>query len=306
MQQQTIERAVSCTGVGLHSGRRVSLRLNPAAEDTGVVFAVNTGAGARFLNLHPDTVQGTGLATTLGQGEVRVATVEHLMAAIRAMGIDNILVEIDGGEVPIMDGSAASFVMLLRDAGVRQQRKAPKVWAIKRRVSVEEEGRWIVGEPFPGFCVQYTIDFAHPLVGVQTRQFHLAPEEFEGTVARARTFGFLHEVEKLKQHNLALGGSLDNAIVLDEYGVVNPEGLRFADEFVRHKILDFIGDMALLDGQLWGKFTVHCSGHALNNSFLRHIYENKDQCLEYRQAPGVVKDPAFEPELAGQKSPVVV
>jgi len=303
MQQHTIEKAVSCTGIGLHSGRRVSLRLNPAAEDTGVVFAVNTGDGARFLNLHPDAVQGTGLATTLGQGDVRVATVEHLMAAIRAMGIDNILVEVDGGEVPIMDGSAASFVMLLRDAGLRQQRKPQKIWAVKRRVSVEEDGRWIVGEPFPGFCVDYTIDFDHPLVGVQTRRFHLAPGDFERSVARARTFGFLHEVEKLQKHNLALGGSLDNAIVLDEYGVVNPEGLRFVDEFVRHKILDFVGDMALLDGQLWGKFTVHCSGHALNNAFLRHIYENRAQCLERWEAKPQTEQRLPGREWLGQEVP---
>jgi UDP-3-O-[3-hydroxymyristoyl] N-acetylglucosamine deacetylase len=280
MYQLTIKKPIECSGIGLHSGRKVSLSLRPAVEDSGIVFIVGGNGGERMLRPAPDAVVCTGLATTLGQGEHRVSTVEHLLAAIRGLGIDNIIVETDGGEIPIMDGSAASFVLLLKNAGLRTQDQPKRVLSLKKEIAFVREGKWIKARPAGGFTVNYVISFDHPLVGRQKRRFTLSDLEFTRHIARARTFGFLREVEHLQRHGLALGGSLENAVVLDEYGVVNPEGLRFEDEFVRHKILDFIGDMALLEYPLWGNFTVSCSGHSLNNEFLRYLHANREEYLE--------------------------
>jgi UDP-3-O-[3-hydroxymyristoyl] N-acetylglucosamine deacetylase len=280
MHQLTIRKPIECSGIGLHSGRKVSLSLRPAAEDSGIVFIVTGSSGERMLKPSPDGVVCTGLATTLGRGDCRVATVEHLLAAIRGMGIDNIIIETDGGEIPIMDGSAASFVLLLKNAGIWSQAAPKRVLALKKEVVFEREGKWIKAKPAQGFMINYVINFEHPLVGRQKRRFTLSDQEFSRHIARARTFGFLQDVERLQRHGLALGGSLENAVVLDEYGVVNPEGLRFEDEFVRHKILDFIGDMALLEYPLWGSFSIYCSGHALNNEFLRHVNANREEYLE--------------------------
>jgi UDP-3-O-[3-hydroxymyristoyl] N-acetylglucosamine deacetylase len=280
MHQLTIRKAIECSGIGLHSGRKVSLSLRPADEDSGIIFIVTGSSGERMLKPAPDGVVCTGLATTLGQGDCRVATVEHLLAAIRGMGIDNIIVQTDGGEIPIMDGSAASFVLLLKNAGIRTQSAPKRILALKKDIVFEREDKWIKARPARGFAVNYAISFDHPLVGRQKRRFSLSDQDFARHIARARTFGFLRDVEHLQKHGLALGGSLENAVVLDEYGVVNPEGLRFEDEFVRHKILDFIGDMALLDYPLWGSFSVYCSGHALNNEFLRYLSANRDEYLE--------------------------
>jgi UDP-3-O-[3-hydroxymyristoyl] N-acetylglucosamine deacetylase len=280
MYQLTIKKPIECSGIGLHSGRKVSLSLRPAVEDSGIVFIVGGNGGERMLRPAPDAVVCTGLATTLGQGEHRVSTVEHLLAAIRGLGIDNIIVETDGGEIPIMDGSAASFVLLLKNAGLRTQDQPKRVLSLKKEIAFVREGKWIKARPATGFTVNYVISFDHPLVGRQKRRFTLNDQEFTRHIARARTFGFLREVEHLQRHGLALGGSLENAVVLDEYGVVNPEGLRFEDEFVRHKILDFIGDMALLEYPLWGNFTVSCSGHSLNNEFLRYLHANREEYLE--------------------------
>lgn len=280
MQQTTIKRSIECSGIGLHGGRKVHLKLVPAAEDTGIVFSLRGERGASFLRPSPENVQATGLSTTLVNGQDRVATVEHLLAAVRGLGIDNIHIEVQGGEVPIMDGSAASFVFLLHSAGVRQQGRPRKALALKRSFAIERDGKRIKGEPCPGFSVDFTIDFQHPLIGVQTMHFDLSPEAFVRAVSKARTFGFLRDVEAMQRAGLACGGSLDNAVVLDEFAVVNPEGLRFQDEFVRHKILDFIGDMALLELPLLGRFEVHCSGHALNNAFLRELSANRETYLE--------------------------
>jgi UDP-3-O-[3-hydroxymyristoyl] N-acetylglucosamine deacetylase len=280
MYQLTIKKPIECSGIGLHSGRRVSLSLRPAVEDSGIVFIVGGNGGERMLRPSPEAVVCTGLATTLGQGEHRVSTVEHLLAAIRGLGIDNIIVETDGGEIPIMDGSAASFVLLLKNAGLRTQAKPKRVLSLKKEIAFVREGKWIKARPATGFTVNYLISFDHPLVGRQKRRFTMNEQEFTRHIARARTFGFLREVEHLQRHGLALGGSLGNAVVLDEYGVVNPEGLRFEDEFVRHKILDFIGDMALLQYPLWGNFSVSCSGHSLNNEFLRYLDANREEYLE--------------------------
>lgn len=280
MFQTTIKKSVSCSGIGLHSGKLVHLALMPAPEDTGVVFDIKTASGVHRVQPNPQAVIATGLATTLGMPGSSVATVEHLLGAIRGLEIDNIIIEISGGEVPIMDGSAASFVLLLKNAGLRRQKKERLVAKITRPLSFEDEGKWIKAYPHNGFRVNYTIDFAHPLIGVQNMDLEITPQSFTRSLAKARTFGFLKEVEFLNKQGLALGGSLDNAVVLDEYSVLNPDGLRYADEFVRHKIIDFVGDMAMLGLPLRGYFEVHCSGHALNNAFLRRLEENKNLYLE--------------------------
>lgn len=279
MTQTTISQSIECTGIGLHSGKTVRLGLRPAAENTGIVFHIKTANGIREISPRPDIVTDTGLATTLSAGDARVSTVEHLLAAIRGLGIDNIHVDAEGGEIPIMDGSAAPFVMLLGKAGIARQNAPRRVLRIKKPISFSRDGKSIEAFPHNGFAVEYTINFPHRLIGTQSMRLELTPRSF-AEVARARTFGFLREVEYLHSKGLALGGSLDNAIVLDECSVLNPEGLRFDDEFIRHKVLDFIGDMAMLDRPLQGRFVVSCSGHALNNEFLRTITTNAQEHLE--------------------------
>lgn len=289
MKQLTIKRSIECSGIGLHSGRKVRLKLLPAPENTGIIFSLRTERGARFLTPRPEAVMASGLSTTLVCGEDRVGTVEHLLAAIRGLEIDNIHIEVEGGEVPIMGGSAASFVFLLRSAGIVRQASSRRVFTLKHPFELERDGKWVKGRPYAGFQVDFRINFNHPLIGLQHMRFDVTPEAFVRTIAKARTFGFLRDVEALHSNGLARGGSLDNVVVLDEYSVVNPEGLRFANEFVRHKILDFIGDMALLELPLRGAFEVYCSGHALNNAFLRTISEHREYYLEEKvlqqQAP---------------------
>ena len=280
MKQTTIQKTVRCKGVGLHQGKQVELVLNPAPEDTGIMFCLQNGAGKSFLTPKPHLVVETTLATVLGNGQDTVATVEHLMAAVRGMGIDNIRIEVSGAELPIMDGSAGSFVYLLKQAGVRRQSADRRYYRIAKPVNFEDDGRYIKAEPHNGFFVDYTIEFDHPLIGRQNLALEITPQVFEREVAKARTFGFLREVEYLHANGLALGGSLDNAVVLDEYGIVNDDGLRHEDEFVRHKILDFIGDMAIMGLPLQGKFEVYASGHQLNNQFTRCLQDNFEDYLE--------------------------
>jgi UDP-3-O-[3-hydroxymyristoyl] N-acetylglucosamine deacetylase len=258
----------------------VELVLRPATEDTGVLFSLRNESGSTFLSPAPSLVVETGLATVLGDGHQTVATVEHLLAAVSGMGIDNIHIEVTGKELPIMDGSAASFVYLLKQAGLRKLDKPRTVMTVKKPIEFEQDGKYIKARPYNGFRVDYTIEFAHPIIGTQRMELEITPKNFVTEIAKARTFGFLKEVDYLHANGLALGGSLDNAIVLDEYGVLNAEGLRFKDEFVRHKLLDFVGDMAVMGAPLHGHFEVFASGHAMNNAFLRHLDENKDIYLE--------------------------
>ncbi len=265
--------------------------LRPAAEDTGILFALRDGSGSTFLTPAPSLVVETSLATVLGDGRETVATVEHLLATINGMGIDNIHIEVSGKEVPIMDGSAASFVYLLKQAGVRRLSKPRKVMAIKKALDFEQDGKYIKARPYDGLRLDYTIEFAHPRIGRQHLSMEITPENFSQHLAKARTFGFLKEVDYLHANGLALGGSLDNAVVLDEYNILNAEGLRFEDEFVRHKMLDFVGDIATFGARLQGSFEVFASGHALNNAFLRHLDENRDLYLEERvQSAPVAKE----------------
>ncbi|MDR0827024.1 MAG: UDP-3-O-acyl-N-acetylglucosamine deacetylase [Desulfovibrio sp.] len=295
MQQISIKRKVQCSGIGLHSGKPVSLAFRPAAEDSGIIFHVKGEHGSRTLRPDPELVLCTSLATTLGGSGVFVATVEHLMAALRGLGIDNIHIDVEGGEIPIMDGSAAAFVQLIGQAGLRTQGKPRRVARVSRPLHFERAGKFISAEPYEGFFVDCSISFPHPLIGVQRFSLDLTPETFS-QVAGARTFGFLRDVEEMQKRGLALGGSLDNALVLDEKSVLNADGLQWPDEFVRHKILDFIGDMAMYPLPIQGRFRLFCSGHGLNNAFLRHIAQ--EQCLDLRKDPDLplYGDAAYMPE----------
>jgi UDP-3-O-[3-hydroxymyristoyl] N-acetylglucosamine deacetylase len=297
MRQKTINRSIDCSGIGLHSGRKVRLTLRPAEEDSGVRFVVVNDSGRHLITPSPEAVVSTQLATTLHNGAAAVSTVEHLLASVRALGIDNIEIELDGSEVPIMDGSAASFVYLLRLAGLRSQTRPAAYLAVTETVELEKDGKYVRAEPYDGFRVDYTIDFPHPLIGRQAMSFELTPEAFARRLAKARTFGFVREVEYLRSKGLALGGSLDNAVVLDEDGVINADGLRFKDEFVRHKILDFIGDTAVLEAPLKGRFEVFASGHGLNNAFVRKLWSESGRCLE-RVVPDAGQAPSRRPHLS--------
>ncbi len=284
MYQHTLAHSTVYTGIGLHSGQDVRLKLTPGTVDSGIVFYLHTDQGVRCLRPSPEVVSATALATTLSLPEdksFRVSTVEHLLAALRGLEFDNVQVHVYGAEIPILDGSAAYFMELLGKAGRRNQGAPRRVAKITRPFSVAGEGKAIHAWPHEGFFVDYTIEFAHPSIAKQRLALEITPETF-AEIANARTFGFFQEVEYLHSKGLALGGSLNNAVVLDEQGVINPEGLRCPDEFVRHKILDFVGDLAMLGTPLLGAFEVHCSGHNHNNVFLRRL-TTEAHCLEYCQ-----------------------
>ncbi|MCL1915916.1 MAG: UDP-3-O-acyl-N-acetylglucosamine deacetylase [Desulfovibrionaceae bacterium] len=303
MNQITIRKAVKCAGVGLHSGKMVTLTLRPAEVDSGINFFLITPEGVRRIRPTPEGVIATGLATTIGDDGHAISTVEHLLATARGLGIDNLRIDAHGHELPIMDGSAAPFAMLIKDAGLKRQHAPRRILRVKKPLSHVSGNKSIQVQPYDGFFVDYTIDFAHPLIGVQNLALDLSPESF-GEIAKARTFGFLHEVEALYARRLALGGTLENSVVLDDRGVVNREGLRYPDEFVRHKILDFIGDMAMLDLPLYGHFQVRCSGHALNNQFLRILNENRDIYLEKTTLTPVRTNSQEQPHRSDSPAPI--
>lgn len=279
MLQKTIKKHISTSGIGLHSGETVSLTLSPAPIDTGIVFRIVYKGKTHQVILNPTLVEATQLATTLGIGGATIATVEHLLSAIAGMQIDNIYIDVVGNEVPIADGSAEPFVSLLEHAGIVEQNKERIAYAIIKECEIHDGKKYIRVTPYNGLFVDYTIDFNHPLIGVQRFALEITPESFKH-IANARTFGFIKEIEYLRNNNLTLGGSLENAIVLDEQGILNKEGLRYRDEFVKHKIVDFIGDIAMFGAPLQGHFTISCSGHALNNQFLRHIYTARNEYLK--------------------------
>ncbi len=277
MQQQTIAEKVSCTGVGLHTGKPVQLTLLPARADTGVVFVRTDLQSPVEIPAQPGAVCATQFATTLGRGDVTVGTVEHLLAASYALGIDNLRVELDGPELPVMDGSAASFVYLMRTAGVFAQRARRAALKIRRPLEVREGERRIRIEPSRGFQIDYAVEFDHPAIARQEISIdQLDPARFERELAGARTFGFLHEVHSLWRAGFARGGSLENTVVLNDRGVVNPEGLRWPDEFVRHKALDLLGDLALLRLPLRGHVRVERGGHGLHQGLVSEIVANRD------------------------------
>ena len=289
--EQTLATRVQCTGIGLHTGKPVELVLRPAAAGTGILFVrTDLPQPARFP-ARAEWVTDTRLATTLGQGDASLSTVEHLISALSGLGVDNCTVEVAGPELPIMDGSAAPFVYLIEQAGVRAQRRMRRQLVINKPIEVRDGNRWVRVLPARDFVVSLSIDYPHPAIGRQSlRDLRMTRELYARQIAPARTFGFLKEVQQLQSVGLALGGSLQNAIVLDEARVLNREGLRFPDEFARHKILDLIGDLALLGLSLQGHVVAMRSGHALHQSLVAEIRANPD-CWTV-DAPGDVREPA--------------
>jgi UDP-3-O-[3-hydroxymyristoyl] N-acetylglucosamine deacetylase len=271
LYQRTLSRPVTTTGIGLHSGRRVNLSLRPAEPDTGIVFKRSDISGAPLIPCDVRHVVDTRLSTTIGLDGVTVATVEHLMSALAGMGVDNALVEVDSPEVPIMDGSAAPFVFLIKNAGLTSQARPRQFYRVLREVSLSEDDKFVTVGPSDQLQVDFTIEFPHPAIRRQAMSFRLNERSYEQQLSRARTFGFMADMRKLHSMGLALGGSLDNAVVVDNFRVLNDDGLRFPDEFVRHKVLDFLGDMALIGRPLLGAFTAHKSGHQLNNQLFRQL-----------------------------------
>lgn len=274
--QTTVLNTVRCKGIGLHSGIATNLTIRPAEVDSGIVFIRKDLPQKVRIQAHIDNVVDATLATTLGRDGVKVSTVEHLMAAFAGLGIDNAEVDLNSPEVPIMDGSAEPFNVLLKKAGVRIQEKVKKFVIIKRPVTVMDDDRQAILLPGNDFKISYTIDFRHPLISNQFYLIQINNGNFEREISRARTFGFLRDYEMLKAKGLALGGSLDNAVVVDDEKVINEGGLRFTDEFVRHKILDTIGDLWLLGAQVIGHFIGYKSGHTLNHKLLHKLLAHRD------------------------------
>ncbi|MFT7387898.1 MAG: UDP-3-O-[3-hydroxymyristoyl] N-acetylglucosamine deacetylase [Candidatus Endobugula sp.] len=278
IRQRTLKNEIQATGVGLHTGDKVYLCLKPAPEDHGIVF--------RRVDLNPvvdipakaENVGDTTLSTSLVRGDVKVSTVEHLLSAMAGMGIDNAIVEVSAPEVPIMDGSAGPFVFLIQSAGILEQTAPKKFIRIKKEVSVKDGDKTACFLPFDGFKVSFSIDFDHPAFHGRalSASVDFSSTSFVKEVSRARTFGFMHEIEYLRSQGLAKGGSMDNAIVVDDFRVLNEDGLRYEDEFVKHKVLDAIGDLYLLGNSLIGEFRAHKSGHALNNKSLRELISQSD------------------------------
>ncbi len=277
IRQRTLKNIIRATGVGLHTGEKVYLTLRPAAPDTGIVFRRVDLPNPVEIKASPEHVGDTRLSTTLVNGSVKISTVEHLLSALAGLGIDNAYVDVSAPEVPIMDGSAGPFVFLIQSAGVEEQNAAKKFIRIKRKVVVEDGDKRACFEPFDGFKVSFAIDFDHPAFTERTQyaSIDFSSTSFVREVSRARTFGFLRDLEMLRERKLALGGSLDNAIVVDDYRILNEDGLRYEDEFVKHKILDAIGDLYLLGRSLVGSFSGYKSGHALNNRLLKALLADK-------------------------------
>ncbi|MDH5393759.1 MAG: UDP-3-O-acyl-N-acetylglucosamine deacetylase [Gammaproteobacteria bacterium] len=273
IKQRTLKNVIRATGIGLHTGEKVYLTLRPAAPDTGVVFRRIDLEQPAEIMATAENVSDTTLSTTLSNGDVRVSTVEHLLSAMAGLGIDNAYVDLSAAEVPIMDGSSGPFVFLLQSAGIVEQEAPKRFIRIVKPVIIECDNKWARFDPFDGFKVNFSIDFNHPVFNgsPSAAEIDFSTTSFVKEVSRARTFGFMSDLEKLRAQNLALGGSMDNAIVVDEYRVLNEDGLRYEDEFVKHKILDAIGDLYLLGHSLIGAFSGYRSGHALNNKLIKAL-----------------------------------
>ena len=273
IRQCTLKNVIRASGVGLHSGRKVYLSLRPAPANTGIIFRRVDLDDVVEIKACPENVGDTTLSTTLSRGQVCVSTVEHLLSAMAGLGIDNAYVDVSAPEVPIMDGSAGPFVFLIQSAGIEQQNAPKQFIRIKKPVAVEDGNKWARFEPFEGFKVSFSIEFDHPAFrqSVSKATVDFSTTSFVKEVSRARTFGFMRDLERLRENNLALGGNLDNAIIVDDYRVLNEDGLRYEDEFVKHKVLDAIGDLYLLGHSLIGHFDGHKSGHKLNNKLLKAL-----------------------------------
>jgi len=278
LRQRTLKATIRATGVGLHTGAKVLMTLRPAQPDTGIVFRRLDLPEPVDIRAEASKVTDTRLCSTLESRGVKVATVEHLMSAFAGLGIDNAYVDLTGAEVPIMDGSASPFVFLIQSAGIEEQRAAKRFLRIRQTVEVTDGDKWARFDPYEGFKLSFSIVFNHPVFdkSAQSATVDFAETSYVKEVARARTFGFMQEVEVLRSSGLALGGSLDNAIVMDEYRVLNADGLRYNDEFVKHKVLDAVGDLYLAGHPIIGAFSAHKSGHALNNLLIRKLLAEGD------------------------------
>jgi len=273
IRQRTLKNVIRATGVGLHTGKKIYLTLRPAAVDTGIVFRRVDLDEPVEIPAREENVADTTLSTTLAKGDVRISTVEHLLSAFAGLGIDNAYVDLSAPEVPIMDGSAGPFVFLIQSAGIEEQGAPKRFVRIKRAIEVTDGDKRARFEPFEGFKVSFSIDFDHPAFKGKSKEASVdfSTTSFVKEISRARTFGFMRDLERLREMNLVLGGSLNNAIVVDDYRVLNEDGLRYEDEFVKHKVLDAIGDLYLLGHSLIGAFSGYKSGHALNNRLLRTL-----------------------------------
>lgn len=275
IKQRTLKQSITATGVGLHSGKKVTLTMRPAPVNSGIVYCRTDLKPAVYFPADAESIRDTMLCTCLVNDEgVRISTVEHLNAALACLGIDNVVIEVDAAEIPIMDGSASPFIyLILLDAGIEEQNAAKKFIRIKKTVRVEDGDKWVELKPYNGFRLDFTIDFNHPAISNSVKNFHLdfSTQAFIQQVSRARTFGFMKDIEYLQSQGLALGGSLDNAIVLDDYRILNEDGLRYQDELVRHKLLDAMGDLYMAGHNLIGDYVAYKSGHGLNNKLLRAV-----------------------------------
>jgi UDP-3-O-[3-hydroxymyristoyl] N-acetylglucosamine deacetylase len=277
--QRTLKKEINCLSVGLHTGRKINMKIKPAPVDTGIIFVRTDLPDAQPIHANYNNVCDTTLATTLGANGVTVSTVEHLLSAFSGMGVDNAIIELDSFEVPIMDGSALYFVNMLKEVGTHMQKKNKRLLIIKKPVSVTDGDASAVFLPTDEYKITYEIDFKHPIIGKQSYSMTFSDEKYEKEICAAQTFGFLKDLEFLQAKGLALGGSLKNAIVLDDKKIINKEGLRIPDVFVKHKILDAIGDLFLLGMPIIGHFLAYKSGHRLNNLLLKELMRKKD-CWE--------------------------
>lgn len=286
LRQRSLKSSISASGVGLHTGQKVRLTLRPAPPDTGIVFRRIDLATPVDIPARAELVGETRLSSCLIKDGAKLYTVEHLMSALGGLGVDNVYADIDASELPIMDGSASPFVLLIQQAGIVEQAAPKRFLRVTKRVEVKDGDKWARLDPFDGYKLSFSIDFRHPVIerSTQAVEVNFAETSYLKEIARARTFGFMHEVEDLRDNGLALGGGLDNAVVLDEYRVLNAEGLRFADEFIRHKLLDAIGDLYLLGKPLLAAFAAHKSGHGLNNKLVRAVLAQ----------PGALETVSFE------------
>jgi UDP-3-O-[3-hydroxymyristoyl] N-acetylglucosamine deacetylase len=277
LKQRTLKSLISASGVGLHTGQKVTMKLRPAPADTGIVFRRIDLPSPVDLPARAELVGDTRMSSNLIKDGARVSTVEHVMSALAGLGVDNAYIDLDAAEMPIMDGSASPFVLLVQQAGIEEQAAPKRFMRVLRRVEAKQGDKWARIDPYEGFKLSFSIDFKHPVIDRSTQSVSIdfAETSYLKEIARARTFGFMHEVEELRESGLALGGGLDNAVVLDEYRVLNADGLRFTDEFIRHKLLDAIGDLYLTGKPLLGAFTAHKSGHALNNQLVRALLADK-------------------------------
>jgi UDP-3-O-[3-hydroxymyristoyl] N-acetylglucosamine deacetylase len=300
LKQRTLKTLVRTVGIGLHSGNKVELVLRPAAVDTGIVYRRTDVEPPVDIPAEANSVVDVRMATTLGKDGVIVGTVEHLSSALAGLGIDNCYVDVDAPEIPIMDGSAASFVFLIQSAGIEEQNAPKRFIRVKKTVEIREGDKWVKLEPHFGFKLKFSIDFNHPAIDAtaQVVEVDLAREPYVASVARARTFGFVNEVEALRAVGLAMGGNFENAIVMDEYRVLNTDGLRSGDEFAKHKLLDAMGDLYVAGRPLIAAYSAHKGGHALNNKLLRALLadETAYELVSFEQeaqAPAAYLQPAF-------------